>query len=103
MRFPLLPSIVKSQPYTHILYSGTYFGTREEYDTLDIEVHLGSGSVINVDIIDDWSGTVLNWAEEEATQVIGGIVSPQLHVQSCIYSDLISSILIASRFLREES
>ena len=76
MRFPLLLSIFKSQLYTHILYSGTYSGTREEYDTLDIEAHLGSGSEINVDIIDDWLGTVLNWSEEEATQVVGGIVSP---------------------------
>ena len=74
MRFPLLLSLYKVS-YSYILYSGTYFGTRAEYDTLNIEAQLGSGSLIKVDVIDDWLGTVLNWAEEEAIQVVGGIVS----------------------------
>ena len=65
----------------HILYLGTYFGTRDEYDTLNIEAQLGSGSLIQVDIIEDWLGTVLNWAEEEALQVIGSVVSLQLQAK----------------------
>jgi len=56
-----------------ILITGTYFGTRAEYDTLNIEAQLGSGFLIKVDVIDDWLGTVLNWAEGEALQVGGGV------------------------------
>jgi hypothetical protein len=69
-------------------YSGTYFGTRAEYDILDIEVQLGSGSLIKVDVIEDWLGTVLNWAENEALQIIGGIVSLRLLYLYAIASHL---------------
>jgi len=34
---------------------------------------MGSGSLIKVDVIDDWLGSVLNWAEGEVLQVIGGV------------------------------
>ena len=64
--------------YSYILYSGTYFGTRAEYDALNVEAQLGSGSLIKVDVIEDWLGTVLNWAEEEILQLVGGIVSLHL-------------------------
>ena len=55
-------------------------------------------SLIKVDVIDDWLGTVLNWAEEEAIQVIGSIVSIQLQAKSnllqsrliCLYSPSLS-------------
>jgi len=56
-----------------IIIAGTYFGTRAEYDILNIEAQLGSGSLIKVDVIDDWLGSVLSWAEDEALQVVGGI------------------------------
>ena len=58
-------------------YLGTYFGTRAEYDTLNIEAQMGSGSLIKLDVIDDWLGSVLNWAEGEILQVVGGVVSPE--------------------------
>ena len=82
-----------SYSYIYILYSlaGTYFGTRAEYDTLNIEAQLGTGSLIKVDIVDDWLGTVLNWAGEEALQVAGSIVSLQFQAKSCSpYCDFIS-------------
>ena len=55
-------------------------------------------SLIKVDVIDNWLGTVLNWAEEEAIQVIGSIVSIQLQAKSnllqshliCLYSPSLS-------------
>jgi len=56
-----------------IVIAGTYFGTRVEYDALNVEAQLGSGSLIKVDIIDDWLGTVLNWAAEVVGDVVGGV------------------------------
>jgi hypothetical protein len=82
-----------------MIYSGTYFGTRAEFNLLNIEVQLGSGPSIEVDIIDSWLGTVLNWAEEEVVQLVGGIVSTS-KVVPIKFSHL---VLIARPFLREES
>ncbi|KAF8804092.1 putative glucooligosaccharide oxidase [Phlegmacium glaucopus] len=56
-----------------MIIAGTYFGTRAEYDALNIEAHLAAGSLIKVDVIDNWVGAVLNWAQEEAIQIVGGI------------------------------
>ena len=67
-------AVLEKISYSYIFYSGSFFGTRSEYDALNIEVQLGSGSLIKVDVIEDWLGSVLNWAEDEALQVIGGIV-----------------------------
>ena len=39
---------------------------------------MASGSLIKVDVIDGWLGAVLNWAEGEALQLVGGIVSLEL-------------------------
>ena len=74
--------LVKKVSYLYIFYPGTYFGTRAEYDTLNIEAQLGSGSLIKVDVIDDWLSSVLNWAEDEVLQVGGGIVSRQFQAKS---------------------
>jgi hypothetical protein len=80
VRFLFAAVLVKvSDSYT--LYSGTYFGTRAQYDTLDIEAQLDFGSLIKVDVINDWLGSVLNWAEDEALQVIGSVVSLQLQAK----------------------
>jgi len=56
-----------------ILISGTYFGSRAEYDALNIEARLGFGSLVKVDVIEDWLGSVLNWAEGEFLQAVGGV------------------------------
>ena len=99
MRFPLCSL---TNQINNLFYSGTYFGTRVEYDTLNIEAQLGTGSLIKVDIIDDWLGTVLNWAEEEVVlQVVGSIVSSSSNYPR-LYSFILYS-LIARRFLLEES
>ena len=67
-----------SRPCTiYTLYSGTYFGTRAEYDALNMEAQLGSGSTVKVDV-KDWLGSVVNWAEGEVLQLAGGIVSLKL-------------------------
>jgi hypothetical protein len=53
---------------------GTYFGTKQEYDALQFEQRLGRNATINVVQLDNWLGTVANWAENEALKLIGGIV-----------------------------
>jgi len=56
-----------------MVIAGTYFGTRAEYDALKLEPQMASGSLVKVDVIDDWLGAVLNWAEGEALHLAGGI------------------------------
>jgi len=63
-----------------MIQSGTYFGTQAEYDALNIEAHLATGSLIKVDVVNNWVGAVINWAEGEALQVVGGIVSLELQI-----------------------
>ena len=58
-------------------YSGTYFGSRAEYDALNIEAQLGPGSSVKVDV-KDWLGSVINWAEGDVLQIVGGVVSLKL-------------------------
>jgi hypothetical protein len=82
---------VKKVSHLCSLYSGTYFGTRAEYDILNIEAELGIGSLIKVDVIEDWLGAVLNWAENEALQIVGGIVS--LRLQAKLYTYLRSHLI----------
>jgi hypothetical protein len=90
--------------HIYILFSGTYFGTRVEYDALNVEAQLGSGSLIKVDIIDDWLGTVLNWAAEVVGDVVGGVVSSSNYKQKLYLLRSHSHfILIAHLFLRKES
>ncbi|CAG8619718.1 11470_t:CDS:2, partial [Acaulospora colombiana] len=58
---------------TDYMSLGTYFGTREEYDALQFEQRLGNNATVNVIQLDNWLGTVTNWAENEALKLIGGI------------------------------
>ena len=39
---------------------------------------MASGSLIKVDVTDDWLGAVLNWAEGDVLQLGGGVVSLEL-------------------------
>ncbi|PVF96030.1 FAD-binding domain-containing protein [Serendipita vermifera] len=59
-----------------MIISGTYFGTREEYDALQFEQRLGKNATVSVIQLDNWLGTVANWAENEALKLIGGIPGP---------------------------
>jgi hypothetical protein len=58
-----------------MIISGTYFGTQEEYDALNFESRLAQNATVTVHTIDNWLGAVTNWAENEALQLIGGVVS----------------------------
>jgi hypothetical protein len=58
-----------------MIISGTYFGTQAEYDALNFESRLAQNATVSVTTIDNWLGAVTNWAETEALQLIGGVVS----------------------------
>ena len=58
-----------------MIISGTYFGTQDEYEALNFESRLAQNATVTVYTIDNWLGAVTNWAENEALQLIGGVVS----------------------------
>ncbi|KAJ6477489.1 hypothetical protein DFH09DRAFT_951960 [Mycena vulgaris] len=60
-----------------MIISGTYFGTREEYDALNFEQRLTkNATAVSVSVLDDWLGVVGNWAETEALKLVGGVSGP---------------------------
>ncbi|CAG7854205.1 SubName: Full=Related to reticuline oxidase (Berberine bridge enzyme) {ECO:0000313/EMBL:CCA70426.1} [Serendipita indica DSM 11827] len=59
-----------------MIISGTYFGTKEEYKALNFEQRLAQNATVSVTTLDNWLGTVTNWAENEALKLIGGISGP---------------------------
>ncbi|KAF2459934.1 hypothetical protein BDY21DRAFT_281402 [Lineolata rhizophorae] len=58
-----------------ILVSGTYFGSRAEFDALDIEGLFPSKPSANVLVFRDFLGLVGHWAEDVALEIGGGISS----------------------------
>ncbi|KAJ6489878.1 hypothetical protein C8R45DRAFT_1138716 [Mycena sanguinolenta] len=56
--------------------TGTYFGTEEEYKSLNFEQRLSQNATVSVTLFDDWLGAVGNWAEKEALQLVGGASGP---------------------------
>ncbi|KAF7345272.1 hypothetical protein MSAN_01903900 [Mycena sanguinolenta] len=59
-----------------MIISGTYFGTEEEYKSLNFEQRLSQNATVSVTVFDDWLGAVGNWAETEALQLVGGASGP---------------------------
>jgi len=60
-----------------MLISGTYFGTRDQFDSLNFLGRLSnSNATVAISTIDTWLGIVGNWAETEALQLIGGVSGP---------------------------
>jgi FAD binding domain/Berberine and berberine like len=56
-----------------MILSGTFFGTRTEFDNLGLEKNFPGYNSSNIIEIDDWLALVANWAEELALDVAGGI------------------------------
>ncbi|KAJ7825362.1 hypothetical protein B0H14DRAFT_2820516 [Mycena olivaceomarginata] len=56
-----------------MIISGTYFGTKAEYEALGFEKKLAANATVSVSVLDDWLGAVGNWAETEALKLVGGI------------------------------
>ncbi|KAJ7089854.1 hypothetical protein B0H15DRAFT_274600 [Mycena belliarum] len=60
-----------------MIISGTYFGTRDEYNALNFQQRLTrNATVVAVSALDNWIGVVGNWAETEALKLVGGISGP---------------------------
>ncbi|KAF2496425.1 putative glucooligosaccharide oxidase [Lophium mytilinum] len=54
---------------------GTYFGSKEEFNSLNITSRLpGNGNASTI-VLDDWLGVVGQWADEVGQQIGGGIPS----------------------------
>lgn len=67
------------------IVTGTFFGTQQEYDSLNISARLPNSddSVIE---LKDWLGVVGHWAEDLALELIGGIPS-NFYAKSLAYTE----------------
>ncbi|GLA18506.1 hypothetical protein AnigIFM62618_006155 [Aspergillus niger] len=58
----------------HVLViSGTFFGTKEEYDALGLEDQFPGHTNSTVIVFTDWLGLVAQWAEQSILDLTGGI------------------------------
>lgn len=57
-----------------LIITGTFFGTQEEYDDLQIGSQF-PGADGTADVFQNWLGLVGDWVEEAALELVGGIVS----------------------------
>jgi len=58
---------------TGLLITGTFFGTREEYDAVISNASFPGNASKHTIQIKDWLGAVANWWEEVALQLVGGV------------------------------
>jgi FAD/FMN-containing dehydrogenase len=66
------------------IITGTFFGSQEEYDSLNISSRLPNEKKASIEL-KDWLGTVGHWAEDEALKIIGGIPS-NFYAKSLAYT-----------------
>ncbi|KAH8598199.1 hypothetical protein B0O99DRAFT_650521 [Bisporella sp. PMI_857] len=59
-----------------MVITGTFFGTRQEYDLLEMDVNFPSPQDSETILLDDWLGVVGNWAENLGLKIGGGIPAP---------------------------
>lgn len=67
------------------LVTGTFFGTQQEFDGLNISSRLPTKSESIVEL-KDWLGVVGHWAEDVALELVGGIPS-NFYAKSLAYTD----------------
>lgn len=86
-----------------LLISGTYFGSKAEYDALELETRF-PGNDSRAIIFKDWLGLVANWAEEVALRLVGGVPAP-LYTKSLTFNgaDLIPDEVIDKIFTYVEN
>jgi len=58
-----------------MIISGTYFGSKADFDALGIEKRFFQHQKASVIIFDNWLGVVAHWAEEDALRLGGGIAA----------------------------
>ena len=59
-----------------MIIQGTYFGTRAEYDTLQLEERLPRAPDLKSIVLKDWLGNAAQWAERSAQEFGGGLSAP---------------------------
>ncbi|CAI6243720.1 unnamed protein product [Periconia digitata] len=81
-----------------LIITGTYFGPKSEFDSLDISSRLPQKSE-SVIVLDDWLGVVGHWAEDTALELVGGIQS-NFYAKSAAYTkdDLLSDETVDKLF-----
>jgi hypothetical protein len=57
------------------ILQGTYFGSQEQFDALNLTSVFPAATTSNVVVFDSWLGQVSNWAEDIALTIGGGISS----------------------------
>jgi len=57
------------------ILQGTYFGSRDEFDALNLTNIFPAATTSQVTVFDDWMGQVANWGEDMALTIGGGISS----------------------------
>ncbi|KAF2832765.1 FAD-binding domain-containing protein [Ophiobolus disseminans] len=64
--------------------TGAFFGSQQEFDSLNITSRLPSAAASNIEL-KDWLGAIGKWAEDVALQVVGGIQS-NFYAKSLAYT-----------------
>lgn len=59
-----------------MIISGTYFGTQDEFNALNLTSVFPNMSTRKVTVFNDWAGLVGHWAEDLGLQLGGGIAAP---------------------------
>ncbi|KAL0062011.1 hypothetical protein AAF712_011089 [Marasmius tenuissimus] len=82
-----------------MIVEGTYFGPRAEFDALGFAEKVASNASAVSVTVDDWLGSVANWATQEAINIFGGISAP-FYSKSLIFNNdtLMSADTIQSVF-----
>jgi len=78
-----------------VILQGTYFGTRAEFDALNLTSVFPNPFTSSVVVFDDWMGQVANWGEDLAL-TIGGGVSSAFYSKSFAYTknDILSDATV---------
>jgi hypothetical protein len=82
-----------------MIISGTYFGSQQEFDALNITTVFPEHSDASLLVFNDWAGAVSHWGEEIALN-IGGIIPSAFYSKNLAFtrSDLIPDITIDKFF-----
>ncbi|KAF1841116.1 Glucooligosaccharide oxidase [Cucurbitaria berberidis CBS 394.84] len=76
---------ILTQPLGAIV-TGTFFGSQQEFDSLNITARLPNSSKKDAIEIKDWLGVVGHWAEDIALELVGGVQS-NFYAKSLAYTE----------------
>jgi hypothetical protein len=68
------------------IITGTFFGSQQEFDSLNISSRLPSSSSVDSIELKDWLGVVGHWTEDIALELMGGIQS-NFYAKSLAYTE----------------